>query len=65
MTANQPGLIDEGAHQRLSDSQIEWVVNCAENHAEGCCCIVTGEPILREVVIEDHEGYVVVADVAP
>lgn len=62
---NQPGLIDEGGRQRVSDSFLEVMVNCAEHHAEECRCSITGDVVLPEVVVEDHEGFLVVADVAP
>lgn len=59
------GYIDEGGRQRVSDSFLEVMVNCADNHREGCSCRWDGVVTLPEVVVEDHEGFLVVADVAP
>ncbi len=64
MTANQPGLIDEGGRERVSDEFFELMVECADNHEEGCSCRYSGVVSPRQVIIEDHDGYVVVADLA-
>ena len=50
--------------ERLSEAQMERVDNCRENHEHGCPCLAGGDPILRQVVIEDHEAWVLVAEVA-
>ena len=68
VTANQPDLIDDctsGLDGNLSLAARESLFNCSDNHAPGCPCRVGGDVVLREVVIEDHGGYVVVAEVAP
>lgn len=62
MNPNQPGLIDIGGYQRLSDAELEKAIECAENHREGCACRYGGEVTLPEIVIEDHGAFVVVAD---
>ena len=43
----------------------EALFDCADNHVDGCPCLAGGDVELREVVIEDHETFVVVAEVAP
>ena len=53
------------SEDRLTEAQLDRIENCRERHESGCPCLAGGDPILRQIVIEDHEGFVVVADVAP
>ena len=49
--------------ERLSEAAIERLDECREKHEHGCPCVAGGDPILREIVIEDHEGWQLVADI--
>lgn len=51
--------------ERLSEEALEALDECRAKHINGCPCLAGGDPIPRELVIEDHEGFLVVADVAP